>query len=340
MDDENFQQKAFAFKIANTKKRVKCQSGGAFTAMAESLIKAGWIVYGVSFEKPFAVYKRITSSQRLAILSGSKYVQAKLSCISDLEKDLLEDRHVLFSGTPCYCSAIISYCKAKKISTCNLLTIEFLCHGVPSPKLFKYYLEYTEKKLNFQSDSFIFRDKNINGWGGYYSSLKKGKNIIKTSENWMNIFRSDRYFRPSCYNCKYTSWNRLADITISDFWNIEKTHKTFGDINGISMILFNNYKSFHFYQYFKSKGDCISVKLEAIDQLPLNTPTSYRNDGVNINWIDNCFEKNAEKILEHYSKKYISIWHGIPFTLDLEFWKEHLKYKIKGNSFLINLRKN
>lgn len=339
MDDETFQRKAYAFKIADKKKRIKCQSGGAFTALAEKLIEDGWVVYGVSYERPYAVYKRVDRLQDLGQLAGSKYVQARLDRICDIEGDLRSGKCVLFSGTPCYCSAVLSYCKVKNVDTSALVTIEFLCHGVPSPKLFRYYLESTEKKLGFQSDTFIFRDKGIDGWGGYYSCLKRGDDIKKVSKSWLNIFRSDRYLRESCYNCRYTSWNRSADITISDLWNIKKACASFGDVNGVSMILFNSTKGSKLYRCFESKGECSEVKLDAINQPPLSKPVSYQDDRVEIDWKNGSFDENAQRIMEHYDEKYISIWHGIPITVDLRFWRGYLKYKIKGSGILLGVRK-
>ncbi|MDE6432338.1 MAG: Coenzyme F420 hydrogenase/dehydrogenase, beta subunit C-terminal domain, partial [Opitutales bacterium] len=102
------------------------------------------------------------------------------------------------------------------------------------------YLDYTEKRQGFTSKDFVFRDKTVNGWGGYYSRFKVNKLISVLSENWLFIFQSDRYFRESCFNCQYTSSQRIADITISDFWNISRTNKSFRTTNTNKRICANS----------------------------------------------------------------------------------------------------
>lgn len=335
MSDEKeprFEKRAYAFKIKGRRNRLTCQSGGAFTALAEALIEKGWIIYGVAYEKPYAVYERIVEKVDLKRLRGSKYVQAKAKDVfQKLENDLkTNDRNVFFSGTPCMTAAAKRYCEARGIRTERLLTIEFLCHGVTSPKLFSYYLDYTEKQQGFTSKDFVFRDKTVNGWGGYYSKFKINRLTSKVSENWLLIYRADRYFRESCFNCKYASTQREADITISDFWSIRRTDKRFGDINGVSMILINSAKAAENISTFADRGGMLQVPLDSIIQPPMEHPTFYRDDGIDINWQRKSFGENARFIVEHYSRKDILLFCGIPLTLRGRFWKEFLSANIKS----------
>ena len=339
MRDTKFQKKAYAFKINGKRKRLKCQSGGAFTAFAEVLINKGWVVYGVIYEKPYAVYARIDNKNDLKKLAGSKYVQAKMNCMRNIVKDISEGKNVLFSGNPCYCAAVQSYCDARKVNREKLLTIEFLCHGVPSPELFRMYLEYAENTTGFESTDFNFRDKNIDGWGGYYSTLKNDSSMRKVSENWLDIYNAERYLRPSCYNCKFTTYERGADVTISDFGGISKIQKGFGDNKGISMILFNNERGIGFIPEIGQMGEMIESIFSAIDQQPLNRPVKYQDDEVKIDWENRSFEENALNIIKHYDKKYISFWNGVPLTLNIKFLKHYFTFKIKSSSLLAALRK-
>lgn len=333
-----FEKRAYAYKISGKRKRLDSQSGGAFAVIAEIWLNNGGIVYGVAFEKPYAVYKRINTVKGLEAIKGSKYVQALLeNTITSIEKDLNNGEKVLFSGTPCYVAAVNSYCKYKKLNITNLLTVEFLCHGVPSPQLFKAYIEHVEKNNNCEINNVKFRDKRVNGWGGYYSTYLTN-NDVKTSENWLDIFHSDRYFRESCFNCIYTSKERYADITISDFWAVGQVLKTFGDSNGISMILFNSQKGFMLKPQVESKGIMSEVELNDIVQRPMEHPTIKRDDGVSIDWSKKSFSENAYEIFKHYSKKDIKIKYRIPMTGNISFQKEYWISKIKGSFLLICMR--
>ena len=332
------QQKAYAFKITGRKKRLSCQSGGAFTAIAGELMAQGWVIYGVVYEKPYAVYKRAEDMSCLNRMAGSKYVQAKIGDAFQLiAADLTNGINVLFSGTPCYVSAILNFCRVKKIDSRNLLTMEFLCHGVPSPELFRYYLEYTERQEKFLSTHFVFRDKSAVGWGGYYSAFNLGK-VRKATLSWLDIFNSDSYLRESCYHCRYTSYERNADLTVSDFWGIGLVNKSFGDLIGVSMILVNTTKGLNCTESCHLPGDLLSVPVSTIDQSPLNHPVKYQDDRVPIDWGNKTFEENAELIMKHYYKKSINLFRGVPLTFNMKFWKEYLMFLVKGNILLIKCK--
>ena len=148
--------KAYAFKLKNKKDRLQSQSGGAFAALATMAVKQGWIVYGVVFKKPYSTYCRVDSQDKITALCGSKYVQAELNCLHDIENDLNEGRDVLFCGTPCYVSVVKNYCRNKFLNLNKLHTIDFFCRGVPSKELFRYFLEWFEIENNIHCKNFIF----------------------------------------------------------------------------------------------------------------------------------------------------------------------------------------
>ena len=340
MSDKFFKPSAYGYKIKGKHRRLNCQSGGAFTAIAEKLIDIGYIIYGVEYIHPQALYRRITSKTDLKKLSGSKYIQADLSCLNDIESDLKFGNSVLFCGPPCYCMALLSFCKCKNINIEKLLTIEFLCHGVPSPELFKFFIEHTEKDLGIKIKDYIFRDKHINGWGGLFSTICIRKGLSFTSESWMNIFQTDKYLRPSCYQCRFASHNRISDIVISDFWNIgNSSHGKFFDPLGVSMIIFNTEKSIHYKKYFSSNGTLIKVKLSEIEQAPLNHPAIYKCDSYDIDCEDISFTANAEKIINYYKKPWIKLFCGLPITSDINFIKEFYTFRFKRSPLFVIFRK-
>lgn len=152
--------KIFGAKMKDEKKRLQSQSGGAFTLIAEYFIKQGAVVYGVgqNFNND-AVYMKIETLDDLVKIKGSKYVQAQLgTTYNDIKKDLADGKTVLFSGTPCYVCAMKMFTKHLKNKE-NLYTIDLICHGVPSPKVYHKYLQYLEKQVGSKVKKFIFREK-------------------------------------------------------------------------------------------------------------------------------------------------------------------------------------
>lgn len=158
-------KKVICCKLKDPEKLMASQSGGAFTAIATAFLECGGVVYGCGMDdKNQAVYKRIDGIEKLEEIKGSKYVQAKMgNTYTSIEKDLKSGRIVLFSGTPCYVMAVKQYFSSTKFSD-NLYTVDLICHGVPSPKVYNSYLDYLERKMKSKIKTFIFRDK-IGGGG-------------------------------------------------------------------------------------------------------------------------------------------------------------------------------
>ena len=158
-------QKVICCKLKDPEKLMASQSGGAFTAIATAFLESGGVVYGCGMDDTNqAIYKRIDCIERLEEIKGSKYVQAKIGATYvDIEEDLKAEKIVLFSGTPCYVRAIKKFFSANKFSD-NLYTVDLICHGVPSPKVYNSYLQYLERKMKSRIKTFIFRDK-IGGGG-------------------------------------------------------------------------------------------------------------------------------------------------------------------------------
>ena len=172
----NNPQKIYACKLKNEKLRLKSQSGGAFTAIAMCILRKGGIVYGCGMSSENqAIYKRVDNIDDLEELKGSKYVQAKMGdIIKELKKDLDENKIVLFSGTPCYVSAVNIFMKNHK-NIENLYTVDLICHGVPSPMVYRDYLELCEKNEQSKIHKFFFREKIS---GGRMASTY-GKNRVR-----------------------------------------------------------------------------------------------------------------------------------------------------------------
>lgn len=156
--------KVYGAKLKDKTKLMKSQSGGAFVAIAEYFLKQGAVVYGCGMdENHTAIYKRISVRKDLDEIKGSKYVQAELgNTLKHVKADLENGGTVLFSGTPCYVLAVKNYVSTVKNKD-NLYTVDIICHGVPSPLVYKTYLRELEERMGCKICKFIFRDKNGGG---------------------------------------------------------------------------------------------------------------------------------------------------------------------------------
>ena len=243
--EENTLRKPSSFFAAQIKDRdqlSKSSSGGIFYAFASNIIKNGGSVYGCIYDKHYnAVVSRTDSLSGLEPMRGSKYVWSD-SALSfpEVKRDLEAGRYVLYSCLPCQAAGLRKYLNKQYE---NLFIVDVLCGGAPSPYAFQRYLETLTDEDGKQSLHFQFRDKEKYGAGVNCSYVLQG---AKHHENWLeNSF----YFafsskvriswRLSCYDCKYKSINRVSDLTIGDFWGVEKYHKNFKPRDGVSLIAIN-----------------------------------------------------------------------------------------------------
>ena len=264
-----------AFK-AEDSVRKNSTSGGAFAALAKTAIDEGGAVYGAKLENNRTVrHIRGTTFEDIASMQGTKYVQSDITeCFGQLAEDLKDGIPVLFSGTPCQIDAVKSFTKAKKLNTDNLITVDIICHGVPSPKVYEDYIDWLEKEYSSPVKEYRFRSKEIS-WRGNscMAILTDGREIKegKKLNGFMNLYYSDNITRKSCYECKYTSKERVSDITVSDYWGIENVAPEFEDNLGVSMIIINTDKGKDFFSGVA--GAKAQGSLEGIKQPQLSAPT-------------------------------------------------------------------
>lgn len=235
--------------------RLKSSSGGVFSAIAEYILKNGGIVWGAAYSENLVLtYQYIENIEDLDKLRRSKYVQAKVNDSFKLIKEQLESgRTVLFTGTSCHIRGLYSYLP-KKLHE-NLITIDFICHGVPSPSVFRKYINWLEKKYNDKLIDFNFRDKQY-GWDngvltvGYFKN--KGKKIFMNDENsYFYGMLHDMFIRPCCHECQSNGLQRESDFTIADFWGIGRKNKFEHEHErnyGISLLALNSEKAHKIYK--------------------------------------------------------------------------------------------
>lgn len=216
-------------------------SGGIFIPLALNILDNGGVVFGCAYDENLvAKHIAVESKDELYRLQSSKYVQSDTRGIYTLVKKELENgREVLFSGTGCQAAGLKSFLNKDYP---NLLIIDIVCHGVPSPKLFEKYVDFMGKKLGGKLTEYNFRSKEKRGWDLYYkaSSNKKSKSDYGFFDAYYNAFLNCKTYRESCYNCKFANSERAGDITLADYWGIQKMHPEFFDNNGVSLVLVNS----------------------------------------------------------------------------------------------------
>lgn len=243
-------QKIYGAINKNEVIRLNSSSGGLFTAFAECIIDEGGIVWGAKFDDNWdVVHGCATVKEELKLLRGSKYVQSHIGLsYKEVEQKLKAGNTVLFSGTPCQVAGLKKYLR-KDYS--NLYTLDFICHGVPSPGVWKKYLEQRIDK-EVRIESINFRDKS-NGWEKFCFSLQLKqyflgrKNSVSQMETrsknlYMRAFLHDLILRPSCYDCPARSFKSGSDITLADLWGAWVTLPEYNDDKGCSCVAINTEK--------------------------------------------------------------------------------------------------
>ena len=220
-------------------------SGGVFELLARYFLGQGYYICGAAFEGTTLKHRVISSVETLTPLLKSKYVQSDMEKIyNDVLELLKKGEKVFYCGTPCQVSALIN-CIPKPLKT-NLFTADIICHGVPSQKVFDEYIKMLEQKHGGKISDFSFRikdNKYKHAHGYSYRVTKNGKvtiiNGIYTESSFYNAFKNYLFFRESCYNCQYATLQRVSDITLADFWGIEKYDFNGSTDTGVSMIITN-----------------------------------------------------------------------------------------------------
>lgn len=256
--------KVYAAVNNNEEARLNSSSGGLFTALAEKVIEDGGVVFGAGFgEHLKVVHKMCGDKNGLSELRGSKYVQSEIGNTYREAKEQLEaGKKVLFVGTPCQIGGLLAYL-GKEYE--NLITVDFICHGVPSPKVWEKYVEFREAKAASKTQRTFFRHKKY-GWKMYsvqfeFSNCTEYIQVL-TKDLYMRGFLAHLYLRPACGVCSFKQIGRQSDITLADFWGIEKTDSAFNDNKGTSLVMVHSAKG---EEIFTSLSDKVSFEKSDYD---------------------------------------------------------------------------
>lgn len=229
-------------------------SGGIFSALADAVLSQGGVVFGVCWDRDWRlIFDYAETKADLSRFQGSKYLQAHVGdAYIRAEQFLKIGRQVLFTGTLCQIAALRRYLQRDYD---NLLMVDVICHGAPSPQVWKKYLDEQLRLIEqnrgskYQITAVNFRDKSV-GWKNYNFSigLKRADGEVEyftqpSSQNiFMRGFLRDFYLRPSCYSCRAKSGRSGSDITLGDFWGINELNPEIDDDRGASAVTINSDK--------------------------------------------------------------------------------------------------
>ena len=300
---------AYAVKNKNLEELKNSSSGGVFIILANYVIENNGIVFGAAYDENLNVnHIKVKDKASLRLLQGSKYVQSNVNnTYKEAEKELKENKLVLYSGTPCQIAGLKSYLMKDYE---NLITCDLVCHGVPSQKLFQKYIEYLSEKFKSRVVKYNFRSKIKKGWG-LFSQIETEDGKIRFVEPdfdpYYSNFLSSNTYRESCYKCRYSNYNRVSSITLADYWGINRIHPNFYSEQGNSLILINDNKGKDILEKIKNKVELIETDLN----LAANHNKNLTNPSPRNSIRDNMYLR----IDEMDAKKYIKSNLRIKYTV-------------------------
>lgn len=271
--EENYSRvEVYSCKNKDEKVRMQSSSGGVFSLIAESILEEDGVVFGVRLnENMEAVHDYIETKNNLELFRGSKYLQSQINDSYQKVKEFLkQERKVLFTGTPCQVEGLLAYL-GKEYN--NLYTQDIICHGVPSPKVWKKYMEYKKRRKGEYPRKVNFRKKDLLGWSNFqmgYEYVDTEENIHHDDDPYMKLFLRNFDLRESCYHCHFKKLKRKSDVTIADFWGINDVDPEFNDEKGASIMLVNSEKGKSIFEKIKDNIEWAKVNME--DVIKYNSP--------------------------------------------------------------------
>ena len=241
-------------------------SGGAFSALADVMYKQGGYVSGAVYNADFSVSNFVSNNpDDLKRLRSSKYLQSNAEGLYAAIRDLLRSgEKVLACGTPCQMAALRSFLRKDYD---NLIIVDFICRGVNSPKVYRSYLDSLEKKYNSKVVYVKAKNKEL-GWRNLTRKVTfaNGQSYygVLMEDDFRRGYHTNVFCRPSCYECQFKGFPRIADITIADFWGVERINKNLDNNIGTSMVLVNSKKGEQYFEQAKTMLELVETPLKEI----------------------------------------------------------------------------
>ncbi len=276
------------------------QSGGAFTALSDLILEKGGTVYGASLHSAYEIrHTRAATKEARDEMKGSKYAQSRVDAVYEqLAGDLQAGKPVLFVGTGCQVAGVLNFLNIKRINSENLLAVDILCHGVPSPKIWRDTIRYYEEKCGSTVSEIFLREPEENKRPIFF--IKVGEKIFPDSI-YRKLFYSNLALRGSCYHCEYAQVNRIGDITIGDAWGVEKANPEFNCGSGVSLIMINTEKGKKIERFLREKMNVEEVRIE--------------------DYLQECLQHSAG--VKRNPSEFWNDYHSKPFGYIIEKYAKH-----------------
>ncbi len=299
MDPADHTKKAFPIEVWGAKAlddtvRESCSSGGIFLLLANLVLRSDGYVFGAAYAEDFRSVNHVMihSAEEVQKLCGSKYMQSNTAGIFQAVREKLDTGdQVLFSGTPCQIEGLRAYLQREYD---NLLTVEIICHGVPSVTLWQKYLDFLKEKREGTPVRVNFRDK-CHGWKMYGLKIEFGgqKVYYRTHirDSFMQLFLQNLSLRPSCYRCLAKENGSGADLTLGDFWGVRRIRPALNDDRGVSLVFVNSARGSKAFRDIQSKIICAPVAYEKAVAWNLAAGKSVREASLR-----NAFFADMEKL--------------------------------------------
>lgn len=340
--EESYQ--VYAAAAVDDRKIMESASGGVFRVLAETILESGGIVYGAAWTNENGQLKvrhmSVESLSELPELLGSKYVQSDISnCYRETKEHLQRGRSVLFSGTPCQIAGLKQFL-GKKYD--GLMTVDVICHGCPGSQFFGDYLVFLERKYHKKITAVSFRNKQ-KGWGMalnlqmYDSKTEKTfeKRIPCNVSSYYNLFLSGKSYRENCYSCVFADRKRCSDITLGDFWGIEKEYpelisgknRIFDLKKGISCLLVNSSKGERFLEKSEGKLTLFPTTFEIVasHNQQLTKPAHYPKER---DEYMQYYRQGGYEAVEYLFQKKHKNWKKVYYYVN-EMFPKDFKAKVK-----------
>lgn len=281
-------------------------SGGMFTVLAQKCLNEGGCVFGAAFSEDMRTVRHVMveTMEELNTLRGSKYIQSEIGdCYTAVRDQLKAGRRVLFTGTPCQTAGLKNFLGREYD---NLLTVDLICHGAPSALLWQKYLDAKEKEMGGKAVTANFRSKK-NGWRAFgmqidfHNGLSSYQTISK--DPFLQIFLKNASLRESCYHCAVKKKDGfISDITMGDFWGVEKAAPEMDNPMGVSLALIHTENGMRYFEQIKAAFYAKKVNKESA--LRLNPV--YRQSVIRPKKRDRIYADLKSKDWNTISKKYMS----------------------------------
>lgn len=311
IQDANNEVVCYAAKNKDLNIVKQSRSAGVFTAISDYVLDNKGVVYGAKLDEDFFVrHHRATNNKERDNFRKSKYVQSIVNGVfNKVLEDLNNNLLVMFSGTGCQCDGLVSYIKEKKGNLNKLILVDIVCHGVPSPIMFREYINWIENSKNIKIVDFQFRDKNKYKWCDGIEKITFDNNNV-VYQDYFTGFIFDNFVRPSCYNCKYTTPYRNSDITLADFWGVENTFPEFMDLkNGCSLVLIHSKKGVNIFDNIKDKIFYKETSVDKCLQPRLISSRDKKNEVINLEHI--YVKKGFDFLIETYGVNNVTFYNRV-----------------------------